>query len=71
MNAQRMVFVSVAVLVITGMWLTGFDKVHWIMYIPVVLLSFAGISGICVGEIFWSKLGFKDKPMSCNLPSNS
>lgn len=68
MSAMRMVFLTVAVVILIGIWLTGFDQAHWMLYVPVVLLSFAGITGICPGLIFWNKVGFKNEPLSCGLP---
>ena len=60
MSALRMQFLSIAVVVFVGIWLTGFDRVHWFLYIPVAMFTFAGITGICPGLLFWKKLGFKD-----------
>lgn len=68
MNATRMLFLSIAVVTLIGMALTGFSQVHWFLYVPVVMLIIAGITGICPGLIFWSKLGFKNEPLSCDLP---
>lgn len=70
MNALRMVFLSIAGVVLLGIALTGFDKVHWVLYLPVVLLGFAGLTGICPGLIFWNKAGFKNEPLACDLPRN-
>ena len=58
-SALRAQFLSIALIVFIGIWLTGFDKVHWFLYFPVVVLSFAGITGICPGLIFWKKVGLK------------
>jgi hypothetical protein len=58
-SALRVQFLSVALIVFTGIWLTGFDKVHWFLYVPVVALTFAGITGICPGLLFWKKAGLK------------
>jgi hypothetical protein len=58
-TAQRAHFISVALMVFIGIWLTGFDKVHWFLYVPVIALTFAGITGICLGLIFWKKVGLK------------
>jgi len=55
-----MLFLSIATIIFAGIWLTGFDRVHWILYLPPAFLAFAGISGICPGLIFWRKLGFRD-----------
>jgi hypothetical protein len=59
MTAQRMQFISIVVVVFIGITLTGFDKVHWFLYLPVVMLLFAGITGICPGLLFWKKIGLK------------
>lgn len=59
MSAQRMLFLTIAVILAIGIWLTGFRTVHWLLYVPVVLLSFAAITGICPGLMIWRKLGFK------------
>ncbi len=59
MSAQRMTYLSIAVVTGTGIWLTGFDKVSWVLYIPFLALFFAGITGICPGFIFWKKCGLK------------
>ncbi len=59
MTALRMQFPSIAAIVLIGMWLTGFDNVHWFLYVPVIMFSFAGLTGICPGMIVWKKLGFK------------
>jgi hypothetical protein len=50
-------FMSVALIVFFGKWPTGFDKVHGFLYVPVVALTFSGITVICPGLIFWKKVG--------------
>jgi hypothetical protein len=59
MTALRMQFIAIAVVVFIGIFLTGFEKVHWFLYVPVVMLLFAGISGMCPGLWFWKKMGLK------------
>lgn len=50
-----MLLLSIAGVILTGIWLTGFryigvdgailfDKFHWVLYVPVLFLSFAGIT---------------------------
>lgn len=58
-SALRVLFLIMAVLVLIGIWLTGYKSVHWFLYVPPVLLLFAGITGICPGLITLRKLGFK------------
>jgi len=50
-SALRAQFISVALTVFIGIWLTGFDKAHWFLYVPVILFTFAGITGICPGLV--------------------
>ena len=59
MSAMRMVFLSLAALILLGIWLTGFNTVHWVLYLPVAGLVFAGISGICPSYLLFHKIGFK------------
>ena len=70
MSALRMLFISVAGTVLLGIWLTGFDKASWVLYLPVGFLTFAGITGICPGLIFWSRVGFKNEPLACDIPKH-
>ncbi len=58
-SALRVQFLSIALIVFIGIWLTGFGKVHWFLYVPVAALTFAAITGICPGLMFWKKVGFK------------
>ena len=59
MSAIRMLFLTVAATLLIGIWLTGFGAVHWIIYLPVIALTFAGVTGICPGYLLFQKLGFK------------
>ena len=59
MSAQRMLFLTVAILLLTGIWLTGWNSVHWFLYLPPAMLVFAGVTGICPGFMLYRKLGFK------------
>jgi hypothetical protein len=43
----------------TGIWLTGFDKVHWLLYVPAVFFYLAAATGICVGLVI-SRMLFKE-----------
>lgn len=59
MTAQRMQYFTVALFIFTGILLTGLDKAHWFLYVPVLMLTFAGITGVCPGYVFWKKIGLK------------
>jgi len=38
-----------------GIYFTGFDVVHWLVYIPAVMALFAFATGICPGQIMICK----------------
>ena len=59
MSALRMLFLFMAAFISLGIWLTGINNVHWLLYIPPAALLFAGINGICPGMMLFKKLGFK------------
>ena len=59
MSAQRMLFLIMSVLISGGIYLSGYQSVHWLLYVPAAALLFAAISGICPGLILLKKLGFK------------
>ncbi|MBF0380759.1 MAG: DUF2892 domain-containing protein [Magnetococcales bacterium] len=59
MSAQRMLFLIMASVILTGIWLTGLGVVHWFLFVAPAGLLFAGITGICPGIIVLKKLGFK------------
>ena len=59
MSALRMFFLTLATLIGVGIWLSGWQQVHWFLYIPPVALVFAGLTGICPGLILYRKIGFK------------
>jgi hypothetical protein len=59
MSAMRMVFLAIAALILLGIWLTGFKTVHWVLYLPVAGLVFAGLTGICPSYLLFQKIGFK------------
>lgn len=43
-----------------GVWQTGFDRAHWLLYVPAVFFYLAAGTGICVGLIV-SRMLFKGK----------
>ena len=66
MSANRLLYLSFASIMFIGVWLTGFDKVHWLLYIPIMFASFAGITGFCINLWLWNKLGFEEK-LQCSM----
>jgi len=59
MSAQRMLFLMMAILISAGIYLSGYNTVHWLLYLPAAALLFAAITGICPGLMLFKKLGFK------------
>lgn len=59
MTAQRMLFLTMAILIALGIYLSGYQTVHWVLYIPAAALFFAAITGVCPGLMLYKKLGFK------------
>ena len=61
MEASMKAFFLFAGLVLwTGIWLTGFEVVHWLLYLPATFFLISAITGICPGMIFFKEV-FKDK----------
>ena len=52
----RLFFLVIASLMWLGIWLTGFNLVHWVLYVPAVFLVFAAATGICPGILFSNRL---------------
>jgi ABC-type polysaccharide/polyol phosphate export permease len=50
-STMRLFVFFVATLTMVGIWLTGFDKVHWVLYLPPAFFYFAAATGICPGII--------------------
>jgi ABC-type polysaccharide/polyol phosphate export permease len=53
---MRTLFLMIAVLIWVGIWLSGYDTVHWILYLPAAFLTFAAVTGICPGLHIFGKL---------------
>ena len=59
-KAMRFFFFNAAVVILIGIWLTGFDKVHWFLYTVPAFFLFASAVGICPGLIIANKVFGKD-----------
>lgn len=46
---MRLLFLTIAVVIWLGIWLSGYNTVHWLLYLPAAFLTFAAVSGICPG----------------------
>ena len=60
-RAMRFFFLVTACIIWTGIFLTGFRTVHWVLYVPAVFFLFAALTGICPGIIISNRL-FGKKP---------
>ena len=67
MSAIRMLFIIMAAVISLGIWLTGINNVHWLLYIPPAALLLSGITGICPGYMIFRKLGFKGQDSGSSL----
>ncbi|MCK5446175.1 MAG: hypothetical protein KAI73_11180 [Rhodospirillaceae bacterium] len=57
-SALRLLLLTMSTVIFVGIWLSGYDQVHWLLYAPASFMLFAAITGICPGLIIWRKLGF-------------
>lgn len=53
---MRLTFLFMSALIWLGMFLTGFNNTHWVLYLPAIGTAFAGLSGICMGAALFSKV---------------
>lgn len=54
--SMKVFFLFVGLLLWAGIWLTGFDRIHWLLYLPATFFLFSAITGICPGMIFFNEL---------------
>jgi hypothetical protein len=59
-KAMRFFFFNAAVLILVGVWLSGFDRVHWSIYAVPAFFLFAAAVGICPGLIIARKIFGED-----------
>jgi hypothetical protein len=55
-SAMRFFFLVSGSILWLGIWLTGFDTVHWLLYFPAAFFIFAALTGICPGMVFSRRL---------------
>ncbi len=58
-KSLRFFFTVAAVVIWSGIALTGFGTVHWLLFVPAGFFAFAAITGFCPGLIF-SRMLFGD-----------
>jgi hypothetical protein len=55
-KALRLFLFLISAIISLGIYLTGYNVAHWILYFPAVFLLLASISGICPGIFFMKKI---------------
>lgn len=55
-DAFRFFLLMFSLVPLAGVWLTGFDRVHWLLFIPPAAGTFAAITGIFPGMIMARKM---------------
>ncbi|MCX6174075.1 MAG: hypothetical protein NTZ27_04910 [Ignavibacteriales bacterium] len=55
-TAMRVWFLVFAVIIFVGIYLTGFSNAHWFLYLPVIGMVFAAVTGICPSQIAINKM---------------
>lgn len=55
-SAMKAFFLFVGLFLWAGIWLTGFDVAHWILYIPATFFLISAVTGICPGMIFFQEI---------------
>lgn len=65
---QRLTFFNTSVIASIGIYLSGYDQVHWFMYAVPVVYLFSAVTGFCPG-LFISKLLLRGKasPAESNM----
>ncbi|MBU0499483.1 MAG: hypothetical protein KJ558_16430 [Gammaproteobacteria bacterium] len=61
-KAMRLFFLVSGSIIWAGIGLTGFDTVHWLLYIPAVFFAFAVVTGICPGLIISRLILGEERP---------
>lgn len=51
-KSMRFFFFGAGMVIWLGIYLTGYDVVHWFSYFPAAFFLLAAITGICPGIIF-------------------
>jgi hypothetical protein len=53
---MRIFLMNSAIFIVIGIWLTGFDKVHWFIYFIPGIFALSSIFGVCPGLNLWQIL---------------
>jgi ABC-type polysaccharide/polyol phosphate export permease len=65
MDASMKAFFLVMGLILwAGIWLTGFEKIHWFLYLPASFFLISAITGICPGMVLFKDIFREKQPQS-------
>lgn len=53
---MRLFFLFTGAVMSLGVWLTGIELVHWLLFVPPAFFLLAAVTGICPGIIFWNRV---------------
>ncbi len=59
MTALRMMFFTASTVIGLGIYLSGWNQVHWLLYLPPIGFLISGLTGFCPPVFLYKKLGFK------------
>ncbi len=59
-KSMKFFFLFVGSILWLGIWLTGFDVVHWVLFLPAAFFVFSALTGICPGMILFKEI-FREK----------
>lgn len=59
MTALQMTFLTTALIIGVGIYLSGWQQVHWLLYLPIIGLVIAGLTNFCPVTYVYKKIGFK------------
>ena len=60
--SMKAFFLFAGLVLWTGIWLTGFDVVHWVLYLPASFFLISAVTGICPGMIFFKEVFREENP---------
>ena len=55
-TATKAFFLFIGLMLWSGIWLTGFDTVHWLLYLPATFFLISALTGICPGMLLFKEL---------------
>lgn len=60
--SMKAFFLFVGLVLWVGIWLTGFEQVHWILYLPATFFLISAVTGVCPGMLFFKEVFRESQP---------